>query len=427
MNKTKLALMFRDFAFWFLCVVVVRQLKADTPTAITLINPNPASAVVYTSSGDDDGGTLKNQSHIVGANSTLTVTHTDIGDWIGFPITVNQRVDGVTPIHGTGGGTYESPNIYLRDGGGADIRLGTASIGTPKTFTLKLAPSVAWNYSGQSGANYKDDTSDASPGGLQSMVTQELFREGIEKIVAAAGSGGGGGGEGAATATLAAGNLDLLQHPEGTAKTAAERAAAADGAATALTGALGTAAATAKGYTLTPGSVPARFTLALPARMGGATFDLNPFSEGRLDVVASWFRAAVMWSTLIALGVWVWGQFQEWLKAMSVTRQATGNAVAMGTGAQATAFTAAVIITGTVLAAVVGLMAYAFDGISFSSLISQVTTNPIATLPSDAYWLLDQLFPVATIISAVCAKLAFQRFATAIFAGVATVVRFVVP
>lgn len=401
-----------------LFVVFSSYLNA-TPTTITIVNPNASAVTIRTSTGDLDGGNVVTNDWLVSASSTRVVTHVDDGDWVGFSISVSQVIANAQGImSSTPSSTTQM--TFLRGTGEGRINLPNGTIGTAFTVTAKPGPSTLWNEYGISGTSYQYNTSDSDPGGLKSAVTQELFREGVEKIVgavSAAPSGGGGTGGSVDYTALAAGNPSTgTQSAAGAAKS------------TELVTSLGNASATSKGYSVDGGSsVPSVFSITIPHMMGGATFDMNPFRDDRLGPIAVWFRGALQWLSVTLLGGWVWKQFSEWLKAFNMTQQAKGNPIAAGTGAQATAFAAAGIISAIVLAAVAALVGFSFDSISLSSLIGGVTTNPLTGMASASLWMLDKCIPVGTLLTCFTAKIAFERFAAGIFAAASTAIRFVVP
>lgn len=183
--------------------------------------------------------------------------------------------------------------------------------------------------------------------------------------------------------------------------------------------------ATGKGYTPTPSGAPT-LAVTLPATFGGKTFDMNPFSNDRFSAVCAWFRSATAWAVLAVFGAWVWTQVGPWARGMSSVRQARGNTY-LGTGGQATAFIAATLMTTAIITGLAALMSWSFDEISFPSLVSNMTTNPLATIPAGVYWMIDQLFPVATMITCLVGRLAFNAYAASVYAGCAAVVRFIVP
>lgn len=168
-------------------------------------------------------------------------------------------------------------------------------------------------------------------------------------------------------------------------------------------------------------------TIEMPAMFGGLTFDMNPFQSGRFGPLASWLRAAIHWLTLVTLGVWISAQVGEWAKAINQAQQAKGNAVALGSGGQVTALIAAGIITAAVISAMVALISWGFGGVNYSAIIGLLGTNPMTTLAAGSLWMVDQVIPIATVLLALVARVAFSMYATTIYAGIAAFVRFIVP
>lgn len=249
-------------------------------------------------------------------------------------------------------------------------------------------------------------------GGGSGGITDAVFKEGVDKLVtqnadgaamAKAGLGAKGLGD-AATSSMGG---------EGT---------AAKAQASAVIG----SAPTGVGYSLSAGGAPT-LAVTMPSQFGGGTFDFNPFSSDRFAAVCSWFRAATAWLTIALLAGWVWTQMGEWVRGFSTVPQAKGNPIVGGTGAQATALTAAALMTTAIVAALTALVGWSFGDINVPSLIGSITTNPMATIPAGALWMLDQVFPVATMLTALVARIAFNVYASALFAGCAAVVRFIVP
>jgi len=179
-----------------------------------------------------------------------------------------------------------------------------------------------------------------------------------------------------------------------------------------------------KGYSLSPGGSPV-FAIADP--FSGQEYDLNPLQNDGIAAAVSWFRQAVAWLALVTFAGWVWTQIAEWTRGISTLPQAKGNPVVAGTGAQATALLAAGLMTTAIIAGTVALFAWSFDDINIPALVSATTTNPMATIPAGAFWMLDQFFPVATLITVIVARMAFNIYASSVFAATAAVVRFVVP
>jgi len=174
------------------------------------------------------------------------------------------------------------------------------------------------------------------------------------------------------------------------------------------------------------GTAPA-MGLVLGQSMGGYTFDVNPFSSNRFDTLASWFRAAVTWATLLLFGKWVWEQMGGWIRGFSLSPQAKGNPVVAGTGAQATALVAAGLITTAVIGGVTAIVGFAFGEITIPAVTSAVGSNPFAAMPAGSLYLLNKWFPLGIICTALLARVTFNLYASTIFGGVSTLIRFVVP
>jgi len=249
-------------------------------------------------------------------------------------------------------------------------------------------------------------------GGGTGGVSDAVFKEGVDKLLS----------QGVGDAKVSTGVLSAKASGD----SAYAGAGSAGGAAKSQAEGLYGSRPTGLGYTLSSSGEPS-LSVTMPIAFGGATFDLNPFQSDRLKSVTDWFRVGMIWLTLATLGVWIWTQLAEWTRGLSTIQQAKGNAVIGGTGAQATALVAAGLITAAVVVATTALLGWAFGSINVPALVATVTENPVATMAAGAFWMLDQVFPVATMIAALVARMTFQMFSATLFAGVAAVIRFVVP
>jgi len=323
--------------------------------------------------------------------------------------------------------------VYVRTGGETpeNVMIYQGLVGVPVVVTARPAPGVVWNSSSYSGTSYQNEIYETSFGGAHAPLTQELFREGVEIIAAAVSAGGGsssGGSGGGAADDLAASQAAALAgvtNPDSAAQLAAAQTASA-----ALGTAINSGGVSIGSVTVevdSASSVPSVFAVTLPARFGGKTYDFNPFRSDRLGPVISWFRTAVSWLTIVAFGGWLWSKFSEFLRAASTIRQAQGNAIAAGTGAQATSFVAAGVISAAVLTAAAALVGWSFDGLGLNQVLSTVNSSPLVAMPAACLWCVNMTLPVSVILTCYVGKITFERFATGIFAGLATVVRFCVP
>lgn len=197
-------------------------------------------------------------------------------------------------------------------------------------------------------------------------------------------------------------------------------------AATGIVNSKGGSAPSGLGYTPSEGDsgYASSLIVSFPAAFGGASVNLNPFSNSGMMTVAHWFRSACAWLAYALLGVFIWKEMSEWIRGASAARQATGNTVFAGTGAQATALTNAVLITAAAVVLFTAAMAWSLDSISFSFLRTNALTNPLAGMPAVALGMLCEVLPVATLISCLIARFTFNFYASALFATYSAVVRF---
>jgi len=177
-------------------------------------------------------------------------------------------------------------------------------------------------------------------------------------------------------------------------------------------------------YTEPSGGSADFLEITMPETFGGAVVNFNPFTPTRLGPLASWFRYATQWLVYALLAMWVVKEFQEWLKAYASTNQADGRPVFAGTGGQASALVNAGIITAAIIIAITALVAYTIDGINVASLLTSVSSNPLLGMGANAYWFLDQMFPLSTILACFVARIAFMIAGNTIYATLFTVIRF---
>ncbi len=310
-----------------------------------------------------------------------------------------------------------------------------ATVPTSATVSVALDPSTAryptpdqnkslWVVSGVSG----------------DALDKGVFREGIDKVVyaveAASSSGSGGGGgtnaSGHSVEDYHALALDVSNHPDHAAgMVMAETDAAATASTAAVAGITTLLPAASSSITYAAPSGSSSFlSITMPATFGGATVHFNPFENqpgfdgSSMSGIATWFRYACQWLALALLGIFVFNEFKVYMVAMSAVRQAAGNPAIGGTGAQATALLNAGLITAAVVVALAALLAWSFNEITPATLLTNISTNPLAGMAGDAYWFLDQIFPLATLLSCFVARFMFYIAGNAIFGVFFTVVRF---
>jgi len=271
-----------------------------------------------------------------------------------------------------------------------------------------------------------------------STLDGKLFREGIDKLIAQgnapqSGDSGGGGTKYGTLFCLSAGVPTMTARGGDEVATTSlpipsdeTQAAAAATAVTAIRGVYEATEGLTELISVGSGSAPT-LSVSLPSAFGGATFDMNPFTEERLGTPIAWFRTATLWLVYALLAIWIWEKIGEWTRGFASISQAKGNTVVAGTGAQGTALLAAGIMTAIFLTAATSLLGWGLGYLDIPSLITGVSDSPLATISSGVLWMLQQVFPVAAILACFVCRLSFQMVASSVFAACMTAVRFVVP
>lgn len=385
----------------------VGAVTAPTPTTApvapvaTPAMAGPAAPVKPTPSGD--GGASK----------------ADV-EGVGNRIVDQLHANAVKSVEGVNSLVTATDNVAKAVNEGA-----VSAIGATDKVTAAV---VATGNSTVQALNLSNEALDRVNANLEAMRRADA--EGVVSVVTAVGTLG---------TKLDAANQQMTKLGAEVDRAALERTAAATAAASAVadSSASGSSAALAhkQAYGDAPpssvsvavsGSAPS-FQIALPASMGGATYDFNPFTESRLGPVVSWFRTAVEWLVLVTLAVWVWQRIGEWSRGLSTLTPSKSNAVSAvpGTGIVGAAAVAAAV-TAITVPFVTALVSWTFGDISLSFLTSISFSNPVANMPGNALWMLDQMFPVATIVTVAIARLSFAMYAAPLYAGVVAVTRWVV-
>jgi len=321
-----------------------------------------------------------------------------------------------------------------------------AAPGLPEPVYVQVASLSTASETGTWNVDYTLDETTASPvetpESLKTLwkvpdtaLTADLFREGVDKIVAgsySAGSTAGsddGGSGGSKTEQLSDLVLDTYTNPQNIASNAAFNLSRLDAEALRESAkeeisALLPSATSSIDHSAPSGGSAAFLTITEP--FTGRQVNFNPFTEARFLGIATWFRYATQWLALMLLGLWVFNEFKHFIFALSTARQASGNPVVGGTGAQGTALLNAGLITASVVVAITALLAFSFNGLNIPSLLTNAGTNPLLGFAANSYWFLDQVFPLTTILACFVARFMFLVAGNAIFGTFFTVVRFFV-
>jgi len=270
-----------------------------------------------------------------------------------------------------------------------------------------------------------------------SDLTADVFREGIDKVVAASSQKSSSGGTpvtltGTDTEYVATAARHALEHPEdvsGALTSGLETlgvTAKLDAAKTEYIATVPTAPSTL-GYDPNSSAGSGDFlSIAMPAEFGGATVNFNPFADTNMYNIAQWFRYATQWLAYLLLGRFVFEQIALNTRSMSTANQADGKPLISGTGAQASAVFNAIILTSAFVIGVVALLAWTFESISITSLISNLGTNPLLGMSENVYWFLNQFLPIATLITCAVARASWHLYANIAMGVYYTVARWAV-
>jgi len=232
-------------------------------------------------------------------------------------------------------------------------------------------------------------------------LTGQLFREGVDKIVAASGSSSGSGG-GATTnieeisgITLTERIADSTARSELSSHLSASNSEMTTNFDAAVQRMYSTPTATGSGS----GS-ESIWTLQLP--LGFGTFqdiDLNPMHVTGMTEIALWVKTVISIMAIWLFESWCWTQFQTFTIASQQLQQTKGNTVAMGTGAQATNLLSATLVA-VVMVSLPALFVAAFTAavtaLGYSGGFELMPSGP--EYFQAAFWVLTQFVPVTLIL-----------------------------
>ena len=416
------------------------------------------------------GGALGTLTDMVWPPGAPAATYTFFIDGSLGPVSLEKLIVGLDSKNGT---WFEMPGVVTNLGSMPLTITDELSSAPSNVMPVSKLPSSAAPSATAGEGPIWTPPSTVSPGDL---LTNEVFREGVSKIMGA-GAAGGGTADALTNAVFTSGELATANTVAAGNAAAAVAATTAHNDTTTLGGIMQLAVDTIKAFTVgsdadraavkaaidaNPTDVQkntartnaeadvTRLIPSLSAAPGGSsntgaknpsftapdltytdsftgkTFDLNPFRADRLGPVVDWFRFATYWAVLAGFAFWAGSQVNEWVRGFSTVRQATGNAVVGGTGAQATALLSAGIITVAFAVGVTALVGWLVGDFSLSSLLNAITTNPVGNIGAKvvgALWMVDQMFPMSTIITALIMRVTWQFYAARVFGLAAVTVR----
>jgi len=271
-------------------------------------------------------------------------------------------------------------------------------------------------------------------------LTANLFREGIDKVVYAAGqgaidapAGSGGTGSGMTVEEFAATNAEgvaaLQKYYYDNPKTAPTFSTTAE-TNTALSQV--TSALNSKESPNIASNVTANASSSMRIIIGDyANISYDPADHPWLSDFLNFFKASVSWLITLWITLYTWRTLAQLMKEAAVSPQAKGNAAIAGTGGQATSLIAAILITALIVALPAAYWAVSDTATAFGA---DLTNNPFAAaaqsgsgpLAIGAY-LFFYSFPVQVALSAGAAYLVISRAAMLMLSLVQTAIRFIVP
>jgi len=258
-------------------------------------------------------------------------------------------------------------------------------------------------------------------------LNAQIFREGIDKVVAAASAstGGGEGGSGMtkaefqATATddLAQAQIDLA----GENKSGTEINALGEAARTTAIASVTKAVPTLG----TKSEYSSPTSLLNPTLPYIGSINLDPAADEKLSIYATYVKLITGWALLTLFTWWTWSEFQKIIAIFFTITQAKGNPVAGGTGGQATALVAAGLIT----AAAVAIPAAYWLLITIDA--TGLNTNPFSSASNSivqtGLYLLALVFPYALALTLLAEAFVIRKAGTVMLLGVNSLIKFIVP
>lgn len=151
----------------------------------------------------------------------------------------------------------------------------------------------------------------------------------------------------------------------------------------------------------------------------GVTVDLDPLANPSISSLASFVKGVITFVVSALFVWWTWTEFGDAVNQLIHARQAQGNAVLGGTGAQATALVAAAAITAILVAVPVAY--WAFAGSTIHSL--PAGSGPLAI----SYYLFSAFVPVTFLATVAATVFVIKKAAVVLVAATATLIRFIVP
>jgi len=169
------------------------------------------------------------------------------------------------------------------------------------------------------------------------------------------------------------------------------------------------------------------WTIVLHLHGRDVTIDFNPANYPKLNSAVVWIRRLIAWGIFVVFEFWLWTELRTNLFHSIIAQPAKGNPVAGGTGAQVTSLVVAVLVTGIIVTIPVLYWTYVDSNLGWRP---AMFVNPMeesnSTVVDKAIYLAQYCFPVGTALSATTTCFAIRKFGLLMVIGVFTVIRFFV-
>jgi len=262
-------------------------------------------------------------------------------------------------------------------------------------------------------------------------LTANLFREGVDKIIAQSAGGaaaGGSGGTGSTTNTEALAALGLAQ--EALKPTLGEMSDVADTYGQDFMDALDENVVRLQGETTATAATSnsSFWVLHMPIAGGGnITIDVNPLSGEYMAAIYSWIRLVF---TVILIGWfewWAWGEFSRYIETLATVPQARGNTVA-GTGGQITGLVAAGLVATVLVSIPAAYWAVYSGAFSAVGVTGGADITPDSNSPMiQAFWFFGEVFPLGVLLAVWGQVFIVRKAGLGVFTLASITIRAIVP
>jgi len=158
------------------------------------------------------------------------------------------------------------------------------------------------------------------------------------------------------------------------------------------------------------------------------TVNINPSYDEKVAEFCALVKSIIGWLIAIYFEMWVWRYFSAMTQTAVLLPQSRGNTVA-GSGGQATAWAAALIITGVMISLPTLYFAAVNDNTGFLQGMLEVNPTTLSTgaMYQRGIYLLGLLVPLATLTSAVSTWFIVKRAGVILVGTLAIAIRYVIP